>query len=155
MLSDSWPWFVSATSWVYDAATTNWVLGLTLFVSGCVFYEWVANISLRMDRKSSKYYRWTTKNQAQGVYNILSKNTFLRKFISPEAYIEDFNLRLAHFDLPTIPPEISKDEKTNILYSQYARLVSEGDFGIAQIFHQSVVANLSDETPTAQTSPES
>ncbi|MER9411493.1 hypothetical protein [Mesorhizobium sp. M0589] len=134
VLAKHWSGVTPVFSFIYMVLTSNVVLYPVLFLSGCVFYEWVSHASNKFEQKNSKYRKWVAMFYADATSNAFKKKGMSRKAIKvPEGLIL-MNKRLENVEMPLVPLEFNDNEEINKIYSTYLYYVKEGDFDLAKKF---------------------
>jgi hypothetical protein len=139
----------------YQFLLQPWVIYVSTFVAGCFFYEWVAQISARIDRRSPKYSWMLTKVYAANVKSGFAKPGFSRWMLNRYDYVGVLNDRLEDLGLPKVPEEITDNEGLNRAYAQYVGMIGEGDWRLAHAFFQRVIepGRLQAQLPDDRTDP--
>jgi len=117
-LTQNWTLIMSWMTWVYDFATTPWVLNVALVALGATLYEWTTWASQKYDARSPVYRKWVTKGRARNLAGAFAKNGFFRKRMPIDDMIIDINERLAFLGLPLVPDSITGDEEVNRAFAR-------------------------------------
>lgn len=132
-LAGHWPSVVSLLGVFYAVLISKWVLYPALFLSGCIFYEWVLHIGSKLEYSHAWYRRLAARYVADANRGAFDKNGFSRKLVSENALVA-LNCRLEKVGLPVIPTFFNEDEDINKMIGLYLQYVSKGDFSFAEKF---------------------
>lgn len=119
---------------LYGVITSKAVLYPSLFLSGCVFYEWACNFIIKMEKKNSRFRIFLLKLNANSTSQVFEEKSFLRRVTNVTIALDRMNKNLSAAGLPNVPNSLNEIQEINTIYAEYLALVSKGHFDIARIF---------------------
>ncbi len=147
LISEHWQRLSPVLNDIYSVISSPYLLYPIVFILGVTFWEWIIYSAYARSKFDGKSLSKATKFQALGLVGSFREPWVQRRMqrsinFGALAYMNDL---LEADGMPPVPDSFFSNERINKFFSQYLRMVSEGDRDIAIKFYQNIIIPTIDE----------